>query len=103
MSAHRPGQTSEKKTKLLAQNEECNSRKKQLKAELNQVHLWAMIFDTSENDVKKRIASNTIKRVNVVDGGKFEIELNICIQQFVDGMDSITAETEINADNATAS
>ncbi len=95
--------TSEKLTQLLAQNEECNNRKKQLQTELSQIHSWAEIFDTSEVDVKKMIASSIIKRVNVFDGGKLEIELNMCIQQFVDGMDSIAVEADCHIDKTAES
>lgn len=94
--------SSESLSQLLAEYEDCNSKKAQLKTELNQIRTWAEIFDTSEIDVKKMIASNIIKRVNVFDGGKLEIELNMSVQQFIDGMDSIDTADNTDTEVATA-
>ncbi len=43
-------------------------------------------------EVKKMITSYIIKRVNVFKDYKLDIELNLDIQQFLNGIDSITEE-----------
>lgn len=94
--------TSESLSQLLAEYDDCTSKKAQLKTELNQIRTWAEIFDTSEVDVKKMIASSIIRRVNVFDGGRLEIELNMSVQQFIDGMDCINALDGSDKNTATA-
>lgn len=80
-------------TALLAEYDNCSYAKEELRGKLKQIRSWSEIFDTSETDVKKMIASSIIKRVNVFKGGELEVELNMSIQQFVDGMDRIYADS----------
>ena len=63
-----------------------------MKTELRQLRTWADIFDSSEMDVKKMIASYIIKRVTVYRDYKIEMELNISVRQYLDGIESIASE-----------
>jgi hypothetical protein len=84
--------TSQRLSALLVEFEDGNAKEAEMKAELQQIRTWAEIFDTSEMDVKKMIAGYIIKRINVHKGYELDIELNMNIQQFLAGLDSIAAE-----------
>ena len=49
-------------------------------------------FTLNNMEVKKMITSYIIKRVNVFKDYKLNIELNLDIQQFLNGIDNITEE-----------
>lgn len=83
-------ETSAHLTELLAQQDEGNAKEAEMKAELRQIRTWCDIFDTSEMDVKKMIASYIIQRVNVYRDYELEIVLNMNIQQYMDGLDGAT-------------
>jgi len=88
--------TSERLTTLTAELERGNAKADEMKTELSRIRTWSEIFDDSDMEVKKMIASYIIKRVNVFEGYKLDIELNLNVQQFFDGLDSITEDTASN-------
>lgn len=85
-------ETSARLTELLAAQNEADEKVGEMRAELQQIRTWREVFDTSDMDVKKMIANYIIKRVNVYRDYELEIVLNINIQQYMDGLDSITAK-----------
>ena len=85
-------ETSTRLTELLAAQNEADEKVGEMRAELQQIRTWREVFDTSDMDVKKMIANYIIKRVNVYRDYELEIVLNINIQQYMDGLDSITAK-----------
>lgn len=82
--------TSERLTVLMAELERGNEKAAEMKNELSRIRTWSEIFDESNMEVKKMITSYIIKRVNVFKDYKLDIELNLDIQQFLNGIDSIT-------------
>jgi len=87
--------TSERLTVLNAELEHGNEKAEEMKNELLRIRTWSEIFDDSDMEVKKMIANYIIKRVNVFDGYKLNIELNLNIRQFLDGIDSV-AENKVS-------
>lgn len=67
----------------------------EMKIELSRIRTWSEISDESDMEIKKMVTSHIIKRVNVFKDYKLDIELNLDIQQFLNGIDSITRETSI--------
>ncbi len=86
--------TSERLTSLTAELERGNARVTEMKSELSRIRTWSEIFDGSDMEVKKMIANYIIKRVNVFKGYKLDIELNLNVQQFLNGLDSISGDEE---------
>jgi site-specific DNA recombinase len=84
--------TSERLTALMAEIERVNEKALGMKNELSRIRTWSEIFDESNMEVKKMITSYIIKRVNVSKDYKLDIELNLDIQQFLNGIDSMTEE-----------
>ncbi len=81
--------TSEHLTALTAELEQGNAKADEMKTELSRIRTWSEIFDDSDMEVKKMITNYIIKRVNVSEGYKLDIELNLNVQQFLNGLDSI--------------
>ncbi len=79
----------------LAQFERGDEKAEEMKNEHFRIRTWSEIFDESDMEVKKMITSYIIKRVNVFKDYKLVIELNLNIQQFLNGIDSITEEKAI--------
>lgn len=84
--------SSERLATLMAELERGNEKAVEMKNELSRIRTWSEIFDDSNMEVKKMITSYIIKRVNVFKDYKLEIELNLNIQQFLNGFDSIIEE-----------
>lgn len=84
--------SSERLATLMAELERGNEKAVVMKNELSRIRTWSEIFDGSNMEVKKMITSYIIKRVNVFRDYKLDIELNLDIQQFLNGIDSITEE-----------
>lgn len=84
--------SSERLTALMVELEQGNEKASEMKNELSCICTWSKIFDESNMEVKKMITSYIIKRVNVFKDYKLDIELNLDIQQFLNGIDSITEE-----------
>lgn len=87
--------TSERLARLMAELERSNEKIAEMKIELSRIRTWSEIFDESDMEVKKMVTSHIIKRVNVFKDYKLDIVLNLDIQQFLNGIDSITEETSI--------
>ncbi len=66
-----------------------NERTKAIKQDYQKVMTWADMFDKSEMPVKKMIAGYIIKRIDVYADYQLHIELNMTIEQFDLGLDSI--------------
>ena len=81
--------TSERLAALNAELERGNAKADEMKTELSRIHTWSEIFDDSDMEVKKMIANYIIKRVNVFKSYKLDIELNLNVQQFLNGLDSV--------------
>lgn len=86
--------TSERLTSLTVELERGNARVTEMESELSRIRTWSEIFDGSDMEVKKMIANYIIKRVNVFKGYKLDIELNLNVQQFLNGLDSISGNEE---------
>ena len=84
--------TSDHLTALTAELERGNARVSEMRSELSRIRTWSEIFDGSDMEVKKMIANYIIKRVNVFKGYKLDIELNLNVQQFLNGLDSISGD-----------
>ena len=89
--------TSEHLTSLTAELERGNAKEVEMKAEIQRIRTWSEIFDDSDLEVKKMIANYIIKRVNVFKGYKLDVELNINIQQYLDGLDSVNSDKELSS------
>ena len=85
-------ETSEQMTSLMAELDEDNEKVEVFKSELVQIHTWSQIFDESDLDTKKMIANYMIKRIAVFAGYKLDIELNMHIQQFLNGLENTENE-----------
>ncbi len=70
------------------------------KSELAQIKRWSEVFDESEIEVRKMIASYIIKRLHVRENYKLDIELNMTLDQFLNGLNQ---STMINHPNQTPS
>lgn len=81
-------ETSEQLTSLMSELDEDNAKIVLLKSELAQIHTWSQIFDESDLDTKKMIANYMIKRITVYEGYKLDIELNMHVQQFLNGLEN---------------
>ncbi len=79
--------TSEHLTSLMAELDEDNE-----KVEVLKIHTWSQIFDESDLDTKKMIANYMIKRITVFECYKLDIELDMHVQQFLNGLEN--AENE---------
>jgi hypothetical protein len=84
--------TSEHLADLTAELEQGNARAGEMKAELRQIRSWSEIFDDSTIEVKKMIANYIIKRINVYKEYKLDIELNVNIQQYLNGLENCIAK-----------
>ena len=87
-------------TKLNLELEQGNAKLSEMKRDLKRIRTWSEIFDDSDMAVKKMIASYIIKRINVYAGYKLDIELNMNVQQFLNGLDSIQGKTAAATDIA---
>ncbi len=85
-------ETSEQMTSLMAELDEDNEKVEVFKSELVQIHTWSQIFDESDLDTKKMIANYMIKRITVFEGYKLDIELNMHVQQFLNGLENTENE-----------
>lgn len=85
--------SSERLTNLLNELEQGNEKADEMKSELSRIRTWSEIFDDSDMEVKKMITSYIIKRVNVFKGYQLDIELNLNVKQFLNGLDNVESET----------
>ncbi len=76
-------------TSLTDELEQEAQRNKAIQQDYQRIMTWANIFDTSEMPVKKMIAGYIIKRIDVFSDYRLHIELNMNIEQFDLGLESI--------------
>ena len=86
--------TSERVTALTAELEDGNTKIAEMKQEYDRILSWSEIFDESDMEVKKMICGYIIKRVSVFRDYQLEVEFNINVEQFLNGIDSM-AESNI--------
>ena len=91
-SRNRVLSTSERLTALTVELEQGNAKVDDMKAELQRIRTWSEIFDDSDMEVKKMITNYIIKQVNVYEGYKLDVELNLNVQQFLNGIDSVVED-----------
>lgn len=87
---------SERLTVMTVELEQGSARAEDMKTELARIRSWSEIFDDSNMEVKKKISNYIIKRVSVFEGYKLDIELNLNVQQFLNGLDSTTEDMTSN-------
>ena len=76
------------------------SKLTEMEAELKRIVSWADIFDRSSIEVKKMICAALLKRVTVYKDYQLEIEFNITLDQFLQGLDSITPPNAVDLPKA---
>ena len=81
--------TSERITALTAELESGNAKMDEMKAEFDRIVSWSKIFDESSMEVKKMICGYLIKRVEVSKDYEVNIEFNMNVEQFLNGIDSV--------------
>lgn len=84
--------TSERLTTLNAELESGNAKIEEMKTELTRIRTWSEIFYDSDMEIKKMITNYIVKRVSVFRGYKLDIELNMNVRQFLNGLDCITED-----------
>ena len=84
--------TSKQVAALTLEMEESNTKMAELKKEFERIVSWSDIFDKSEMAVKKMICGYIIKKITVRRGYQLDIEFNITIEQFLNGIDQNLAE-----------
>jgi len=83
----RVAETSEQLTSLMVELDEAEEKAKELKADLSQILSWSEIFDGSDFETQKMIANYMIKRITVYEGYKLDVEMNMNVQQFLNGLE----------------
>lgn len=81
--------TSRRVTELTLELENENSRVAEMQAEFDRIATWSEIFDSSDIATKKMICGYIIKRVTVYRDYKLDVEFNITVKQFLNGIDSV--------------
>ena len=81
---------SERITELTAELNDGNSKIEEMKAEFNQIVSWSKIFDDIPMEVKKMICVYIIKKVSVCKDYDINIEFNINVEQFLNGIDGVS-------------
>lgn len=84
--------TSRRVTELTLELENENSRVAEMQAEFDRIATWSEIFDSSDIATKKMICGYIIKRVTVYRDYKLDVEFNITVKQFLNGIDSVEQE-----------
>ena len=87
--------SSKRVTDLTLQLEQKNGIIADMQAEYDRIASWSEIFDQSDMAVKKMICSYIIERVVVHRGYELEVKFNINVEQFLNGIDSVTEELQI--------
>ena len=81
--------TSRKVTKLTVELENENYRISELQAEFERIATWSEIFDSSDIATQKTICGYIIKRVNFHRDYTLSVEVNINVEQVLNGIDSM--------------
>ncbi len=88
-------ESSKRVTELTLQLEQKNGIIADMKDEYERIASWSEIFDQSDMAVKKMICSYIIEKVVVHRGYELEVKFNINVEQFLNGIDSVTEELQI--------
>lgn len=88
----RVAETSEQLTAIMSEFDEAEENAKTLKADLAQIRSWSEIFDGSDLETKKMIANYMIKRITVYEGYKLDVEMNMNVQQFLNGLEATSRQ-----------
>ena len=88
-------ESSKRLTDLTLQLEQKNGIIADMKAEYDRIASWSEIFDQSDMAVKKMICSYIIEKVVVHKGYELEVKFNINVEQFLNGIDSVTDKLPI--------
>lgn len=86
---HRVLHTSERVSALSAEMQDGSSRVAEMQAEFNRILSWSQIFDKSDMATKKMVCGYIIKRVTVYRDYQIDVEFNMTIEQFLQGIDSV--------------
>lgn len=87
--------TSRRVTELTMELEDENSKLEEFRSEFERIATWSEIFDSSDTATKKMICGYIIKRVTVCRDYKLAVDFTINVEQFLNGIDSVT-QAEIN-------
>lgn len=87
--------SSKRVTELTLQLEQKNAIIADMKTEYDRIASWSEIFDQSDMAVKKMICSYIIERVVVHRGYELEVKLNINVEQFLNGIDSVNENEDL--------
>ena len=71
---------------LQAEQDEINSLSEKKKAEHMQILSWSEVFDESSLETQMMVVSSLINEVRLWKGYRMEIDLNVSIKEFVDGL-----------------
>ena len=77
-------------TELTMELENESAKVEQMEAEFNRIATWSEIFDSSDIATKKMICGYIIKRVTVRRDYKLAVDFTINVEQFLNGIDSVT-------------
>ena len=87
--------TSRRVTELTMELDNENSKLEEFRSEFERIATWSEIFDSSDTATKKMICGYIIKRVTVRRDYKLAVDFTINVEQFLNGIDSVT-QAEIN-------
>lgn len=82
-------EASERVSALSTEVESNQSRVAEMQTEFDRIMSWSQIFDKSDMATKKMICGYIIKRVTVYKDYQIDVEFNITIEQFLQGIDSV--------------
>lgn len=82
--------TSRRVTELTMELEDENSKLEEFRSEFERIATWSEIFDSSDTATKKMICGYIIKRVTVCRDYKLAVDFTINVEQFLNGIDSVT-------------
>ena len=82
--------TSRRVTELTMELDNENSKLEEFRSEFERIATWSEIFDSSDTATKKMICGYISKRVTVRRDYKLAVDFTINVEQFLNGIDSVT-------------
>ena len=82
--------TSRKVSELTTELENKNAKAAEMQAEFERIATWSEIFDSSDIATQKMICGYIIKKVTVRRNYQLSVKFNISVEQFLNGIDSMT-------------
>ena len=82
--------TSRRVSELTAELENRNAKAAEMQAEFERIATWSEIFDSSDIATQKMICGYIIKKVTVRRNYQLSVKFNINVEQFLNGIDSMT-------------